>query len=486
MEGVILARKRRARSGLGPYGLGSARFPLILFFVTLFVVFFFREAAGAETREKRKLVLNLEQMIEKALAVSPELGESRSDKAVAESDLRQVEGAYYPQIETHAVVGPVNEAELPEIRNNQIYDPSPGTSLSTTGIFGRLDLRLTQPLYTFGKLSNRKEAASRGVKAAELETRKKENEIALRVSQLYFALVLARGGVDAAKEADGFFEDARRLVNRLLKLKSPNVAESDLYRIDAFRASALRSQAEAEKGKRVAYFGLKSMLRLPPEVELDVRDEYLAMREQELADLESYISKALSSRPEVKQLKEAIEAQKYQVEAARSDRYPSFFLALEASFAGAPNRETLYNAYIPDEFNHAYAGVVAGVKWDLDFGISSAKVEKGLAEYRKLLFSQDTAEMNIPIQVVKSYQEVLEWKESAKAYRKAAIASRKWVVTALGDFNMGIGTADDLLKAIDKYGENQGNYIEALFNYNVSLSELKFAVGERDWQRDGD
>ncbi len=137
-----------------------------------------------------------------ALARSPEVGESVGETAAARSDLSKVlAGAYYPQLEVTAITGPVNDAREPVIRGNRIHDPSPGTSLASTGIFGRLDFTLTQPLYTFGKLSNREQAARLGVKATELETEKKKDAVALRVKQLYYALVLAGQGVEAADEA---------------------------------------------------------------------------------------------------------------------------------------------------------------------------------------------------------------------------------------------------------------------------------------------
>ena len=151
----------------------------------------------ADAGEEKKLVLDLDQLIQRAIANSPERGETLSDLANAQSELKQVRAAYYPQVETTALVGPVNDADLPEIRNGRIYDPSPDASFSSLGFFGRLDLTVTQPLYTFGKLSNRDRAATRGVAAAQSSVRKTENEIILKVSRLNYALILARGGVKA-------------------------------------------------------------------------------------------------------------------------------------------------------------------------------------------------------------------------------------------------------------------------------------------------
>jgi outer membrane protein len=437
--------------------------------------------AWAQKQKEEKLVLSLEQLIEMAIAKSPEIGETRSEISANQSDLEQVKAAYYPQLESTAIVGPVGDAERPAVRGTRIVDPSPSTSLDTIGVFGRIDFTVAQPLYTFGKLSNRKEAATRGIKAKEMKLVEKKNEIVLKVKELYYALILARAGVDAANDADSFFDDARRRMNRLLELGSTNVSESDLYRLDAYRANTVRSGAQAEKGLKVAYFALKSLVDLPPDTEFEPAEKVLSMQEEGLADLEGYIQKAYGERPEFKQLDEALAAQESQIQAVQSDRYPSFFVALEGSLAGAPGRETFRNAYISDEFNHVNVGVIAGIKWNFDFGISKARVDKEKAEYGRLHYTKASAKLNIPIQVAKYYQEVREWKIAVGAYNQAAVASRKWVITALTNFDMGIGAADDMLRAIEKYGENQGKYLEALFNYNLSLAQLEYAVGGKSW-----
>jgi outer membrane protein len=450
-----------------------------VFITTIICTFVFiaHEAAGEEKEKAEKLVFTLQQLIDMAVAKSPEMGETRSEIAGTRSDLDQVKAAYYPQLDSTAIIGPVNDAKRPAVLGTRIHDPSP----DTIGVFGRIDFTATQPLYTFGKLSNRKDAAGRGIRAKELKLVERGNETALRVKELYYALIVARAGTEAADDADSFFDDARQRMKRLLELGSTNVLESDLYRVEAYRADTARSRAEAEKGAKVAYFALKSILYLPPETNFELAEKVLPFKEETLSELPSYIEKAYGDRPELKQLEEALAAQQSLVRAAESDRYPSFFVAMEGSLAGAPGRETFQNAYIPDEFNHANVGVVAGVKWNFDFGISKAKVDKEKAEYERLHYTKASAKQNIPIQVAQYYQEVKEWRVAAESYRKGATASRKWIVAALTNFDMGVGTADDMLRAIEKYGENQGKYLEALFNYNLSLARLEYAVGAKAW-----
>ena len=436
------------------------------------------QASFCRADDSEKQVFSLEQLIRMAISGSPEIAEVRSQIAASRSDLDQVDAAYYPQLESNTLIGPVRNSRRPAIIGDRITDPSADLSV---GAFGRTDFVVTQPIYTFGKLSNRRQAAEKGVAAREFSLTQKENETALRVKELYFALVLARAGIESTGDAMAYFNEAKSRIKRLLAVGSPNVLESDIYKIDAYMADTLRSRAEAQKGANVAYYALKSLIRLPPGREFEPAEKMLSLGEERLGEIDAYVRKGLAERPELKQLDQAAAAQKSSVEAARSDLYPSFFSALAGSFAGAPGRETLHNAYIPDEFNHTYVGVAGGMNWHFDFGITKARVEKEKAEYERLLHTKAYGEINIPIEVVSRYQEVMEWKAAVDAYEGGAAASRKWIVAALATFDAGLGTADDMLRGMEKYGQNQGKYLEALFTYRMSLARLEYATGMRSW-----
>jgi outer membrane protein len=431
--------------------------------------------ASLKANENGNRLLTLEQLQEMALAHNPAINISESEVLSARSDLKKVRSAYYPQLDATVVTGPASDADEPVVVDGKIIDPSP-RGVFDLGIFGRLDFTLTQPLYTFGKLSNRKEAALRGVKARQVEIAQRRAETIVRVKQLYYALILARQGMDVADESEEYFSEIRDRIEQLLELGSVAVDESDLYMVDAYSAEAKGFRAEAQKGERVAKFALKSMIGMPQEQDFEV-EQALPTQRPALEPLQAYVDRALGRRPEIKQLEYGIDAQKYMVEAAKSDRYPSFFATVLGSFAGAPGRDRFDTPYFTDEFNHAYAGFFAGIQWHFDFGIQNAQVEKERAEYHKLLSTRAYAEQNIPIEVANIYQEVLQYQQSLEAFDEAASASRRWVVVAFTNFDMGIGTAQRIFEAIEKYGRNRGRYLETLYNYNLALAQLDYAIG---------
>jgi outer membrane protein TolC len=452
-------------------------------FVALMGILWASSAWGQE-----KVVLSLEQLIQLAIERSPEMAEAEKDILIAESDLEQAKAARLPQLDALAIGGVVDAADRPIV----VVSPRPGPGdrylrgrlenpdwdPGDPGPFGKLDITVIQPLYTFGKISSRIDAAIKGVEVKKAAREKTRGDVELRVKELYFALLLSRQGKEAAEDVSSFVEDARRRIKRLLELGSTSVDESDLYRVEAYAAEAKRFKAKAESGSKLAYMALKQMIGFPPEKDFELDVKELPKDPRALGDQKDYIEMALRMRPELEQIEKGLEAKKSLVEAAKADMYPSIFLAGVASLAGAPNREHWDIAYIRDEYNHANGGVVLGAKWHFDFGIQQAKVSKAKAEYERLLHTRDYALRNIPLEVAKHYQDAIEHMQAFQASEEAASAARKWVVVAFANFDMGVGQARDIFFAVERYGKNQGDYLLSLLNYHLALARLSHAVAQ--------
>ncbi len=442
------------------------------------------DRAGSQER----VTLNLDQLIQMALEKSPELGQAQQDLVMAESDLEQAKAARWPQLDALAIGGVVDAADRPIV----VVSPRPGPGdrylrgrienpdwdPGDPGPFGKLEITVVQPLYTFGKISHRIDAALRGVNVQKAAMEKNRGDVILRVKELYFAMLLAQQGKEAAADVESFVDDARKRIQKLISLGSTSVDESDLYRLEAYAAEAKRFKAKADSGSKLAYLALKQAIGFPAEKDFDLDVKELPKDTRALGDQRDYIQQALRQRPELEQIDNGLEARKSLVEAAKADMYPSIFLAGVASLAGAPNREHMDVSYIGDDFNHANGGVVLGAKWHFDLGIQQAKVSKARAEYEKLLHTREYAMRNIPLEVAKHYQDALEHLHAFQASEQAASASRKWVVVAFANFDMGVGQARDIFFAVERYGKNQGDFLLSLLNYHLALARLSNAVAE--------
>jgi outer membrane protein len=418
--------------------------------------------------------LSLNDLIRMALDYSPLLKESEQDIMAAQSDLAQAKAGQWAQMEVFALTTAAQQADLPTVLNHQLIN----NDKDSYGIFGALDFLIVQPLFTFGKISHRQNAAKYGLLAQKAAKEKRRAEVVLNVKELYFAMIVANQGIGAANDANRFVKDARQRIERLLAAGSPNATEVDLYRLDTFESDIKTFKAKAESGARVASLALKKTVGIKEDqdIQLDLKDLPTDTRAMDAQD--DYIRKAMERRPELVQLKHGIEARKSLVEAAEADLYPTFFIAGVGSFAGTPGRERMPISYFNDRYNHGDAGGFLGTTWHFDLGIGKAKIDKAKAEHQKLLRTRDYAEQNIPLEVAKYYQDVLESQNSFEAYEKGMIAARKWIVSAFANFDIGVGTAYDMFYAIERYGKNRGDYLRALYSYHIALAKLSYAIGE--------
>ncbi len=429
-------------------------------------------------------VLGLHQVILMALEKSPQMKEADQDIAAAQSELAQAKAGQWAQLDVLALTGPAQNADLPTVLSQPIGDGNylgqlTNNDKNSVGIFGMFDMALIQPLFTFGKISHRQDAAAYGVDASKSAKEKKRAQVVLNIKELFYGTIVARQGVSAADDANLFIRDARQRIERLLKLGSPNVSDVDLYRLETFESDVMAFKAKAEAGARVAYLALKKNIGLKEDQEFQLDLKELPRDTRELEHQEEYMQRALENRPELQELKKGIEARKALVDAARADLYPSFFLAAVGSLAGAPGRERMPISYFRDGLNHAEGGFFLGTAWHFDFGIGTGKINKARAEHQKLLYTKEYAERNIPLEVAKYYQDATEFRKSFQAYEKGMVAARKWIVAAFANFDIGTGTAKDMFDAIDRYGKNRGDYLVALYNYHIALAKMSYAVGEK-------
>ena len=417
--------------------------------------------------------LKLNDIVRLALQESHELKASDREIAMAAGDLAQAKGGRWAQLDLTGVTGPVSNATSPVVQGNSIQIHEHGV-----GIFGRLDFTISQPLYTFGKISNRLDAAALGVEIQRAAKEKKKADVILATTELYYALIVARQGKEAAGDAEAFVQDARKKIRAMIKAGSTNATETDLYRLEAYEAEVRQFKIRAESGAQMAQEALRVTIGYPENRPFRPDASELPQATDPSAPKEEYIRTALERRPELEQVRKGVQAQKSMADAAEADLYPSVFAAATGSFAGAPDRDKFESTYFPDQFNHSYAGVVLGAQWHFDLGIGKGKLDKARAEHQKMVQTKDYAEQNIPLEVTKYYQDVVDAQKSSENYRTAATASRKWIVSAFANFDLGVGTARDMFEAIDKYGKNQGEYLQSLYSYHVSNARLAYASGK--------
>lgn len=429
------------------------------------------------TREQKKLVISLEEAVKRALEVSAEIREARAGVDESRSKQTQAEAAKWAQLEANIFGGPSPESEL-RSSSGVIDSKSETSDLVINGAFGRAQITLIQPLYTFGKISSFREAAARGIEVSEAAVDKKASEVALQVKQFYYGYLLAR---EIREFVDGIRDELQKALDkaeRQVEAGSPGATLSDVYKLRAFLAEVDKNIGEAEEGLKLAQRALRMALRLEEDVAFELADEKLTPAKADPRSVESYLEAAKELRPEFIQLEAGIKARKALVDAAVADTYPVFYAALLADVAESTNRDRSQVPIITDPLDHVFGGVVVGLKWHFDFGITRGKIDEARAQYIQLLHKQDFAEHGIPLQVRKAHLELEKAEQDIETTKRGYREARRWLVTAVANFDLGIGEARDLADALSTYARMRADNFRAIYNQRIALANLAFVTGE--------
>jgi len=420
--------------------------------------------------------LRLNDCIRLALKAAPELGEAQADIDLTTSKLDEAKAYRYPQLEVTSLFGPAPRARREDI--TPVINTDRSFKFSEMTWFASTDATLIQPLYTFGKISENMKAATHGIEVDKARKQQRSNEIALKVHEYYNGLLMAREMKELVLEVQESLEKAREKAKKLLDQGSDAVDESDLYKLDSFSGMVERYLEEAKKGEQLALAALRARMGFPAGSQQEIGGERLIILDVAVPEYEVFAANARERRPEHRQIEEGLKARSALIEAAKANYYPDIFLGGLFSWAYAQNRDRISNPYINDQFKHLNAGVALGARWKFDFGITGAKVSGEQAQYNRLLSTKEYADTNIPLQVRKYYLELKEAHNSAEATKFAYTNAKKWAVTALANFDFGVGPAKEIFEALQAYATMRADFFKSVYNYRMARANLDYATND--------
>ena len=419
-----------------------------------------------------KTVYTLKDLIQRALATSPEIRQFQRGAEVAMAKRDQADAARYPQIELTAVVGP-----SPRARGTVVDSPDRKDSPTVNNVFEIVEMTLVQPLYTFGKISSFREAADAGVRVDRAKVEEKASDVILRIKELYYGRLLTSDLLSLIDEISEDLDKAIEKTERQLKADAPGVDEVDLYKLKAFRGEALRNRYETQKGFDLATAALRTFAGLDPGQPLALDAKGLDAAPRQAEPEEQAIGTALDLRSEMNQVRAGLKATEALVRAEESSLYPQFFLGMNGYYAQAGNRTRQQNPFAYDPLNDRYVAVVLGLRYNLDFGITRGKIRAAQAEHLRVQETKQFAEQGIPLQVRKAHRELAEAKESIRATEEGWRNARKWLVAAKANFDLGVGDARDLGHAVEAYAKLRAENFKGMYNYNLALANIEHATG---------
>jgi outer membrane protein TolC len=441
------------------------------------VLWFGLAAVAARASPLAPEPLTRARAIRLAVAQNPQVAAARAEIARAAAVKGEADALRWPNLDFTAGMGPAQQARL-----------APGTAVQSTqsaytdvddlSVFVLGQLRVIQPIYTFGKINLRRDAAQHGIRAAEAQAQITQADIAFRVAELYEGYMLADASLAFFQEAQHIAENAVQEALTKQRNNSPSFNEVDLLQLQTAQGEVQLAINEAEAGRKEAAIGLRAYLDLQANEPLAVPSaEFLPLSQEGAPQPQEFVPQALELRPEIRALAEGQAAYRRLAQAERAAYWPDFFVMLLIDAAYTPYRDLVNTRYVVDPFYHFVPGLVAGLHWSFTGPTPTERARQMAASEENLQALERWARLGIPAEVRVACEDVTRAQEDLKQAKATFPKAKQWVVRASADYAVGMGSARGLTDAVTAYILIRTQIMDATFRTNVGLAKLAKVSG---------
>lgn len=256
------------------------------------------------------------------------------------------------------------------------------------------------------------------------------------------------------------------LENVMAKYRVGMVAKTDVLRSEVELADARQQLIKARNNKEVSMYALNNVINIP--METYVLPKEMLSYELFEQDMQSALLYALEHRPEVLQADTSIDIAKRGVNVAKANYHPTL------SANGAQTWQS--NDYAGDDDRGWSVGVAVTLNV-FDSGVTPAKIMQAKAD---LLTAEEAARQtkdNVRLEVKTAYLNMLEAEKRIFTSSVAVEKAEEDFRIAKLQYNSGVGTLLDILDSQVSFTQAKTNYVNALYDFNMSKAQLRKAMG---------
>lgn len=327
-------------------------------------------------------------------------------------------------------------------------------------------LRMTQPIFTGGKLISAYNQARLNLDLTEEMDSQIRQDLIFEVKKAYYGVLLSKEILKVSQDALSL---AEKHLERTRKLLDAGVASKlDLLRAEVQVANLKPQVIRAKNACDLAEEGLKTLLGLSSEDEIILK-ENLSYKPAEI-DQNKLLSFALERRPEINQLKIQRKMTLEMLKLAWASYIPN--VAIAGEFNWRADRFSFSKGALEN-----YYTVNLVVTLPIFDGFSrESKISQSKAELERIDYILKGVEQSISLDVKNAFLSFKEAKESYESQKTNVAQAEEAVRVAELNYEEGLATYLDVLSAHMALTEARTNLAQALFNYNVALAKIERAV----------
>lgn len=327
-------------------------------------------------------------------------------------------------------------------------------------------LRMTQTIFTGGKLISSYNQAKLNLNMTEEMDTQVRQDLIFEVKKAYYGVLLSKEILKVSQDALSL---AEKNLDRTKKLLEAGVASRlDLLRAEVQVANLKPQVIRAKNAVELAESGLKTLLGLKPDDEVVLKENlsYIYVK----IEPEKLLSIALEKRPELNQLRIQRKMAGEILKLAWASYIPNIVLAGE--FNWRADRFSFSKGALEN-----YYTVNLVLTLPLFDGFSrEAKISQSKAELERIDYILKGVEQSISLDVKSAILSFKEAEESYESQKTNVGQAEEAVRVAELNYEEGLATYLDVLSAHMALTEAKMNLAHALYNYNVALAKIERAV----------
>ncbi len=345
--------------------------------------------------------------------------------------------------------------------------------LPVHGVVVRVDARVVQPLFTFGKISAAIDLGQIGVNLAQAGADAGKADLALNVVRAYYGLKAARTAMDTVKEGEEQVSSWIKRIDKDLEQGKGGSTEIDLLRLKVAYSQVELGLVDVE---RTVKSTLAALRFLAQDIHAEVDDTPLAVEPSETRDLNYYLEQALQHRPEARQLLYTGDGARAYRRLRVAELFPDFAVVGTFGYGLATGIEDANNAFL-NRANYLGASLGLVMRLTLDYGPKIARLQKAQADLLQYEARRREALGAGALEIERAYNDLTESTQRLKAAERAERRSRGWLQGVKQNIDIGTAESRDMVDALRSYFDQHILVLRTINDVNVNAASLRRLSG---------
>lgn len=432
------------------------------FFVLFFVLLFVPIALG----------LTLDESIQIAKNKNPLIISAKKKLEASKASLLQATGAFFPTLNLDASTG-----QMYQQPSEVSFTTTVGTvSVTQKYLMGvdsqiptrRLNLTLTQPIFTGGRLTSAHNLAQNNYKITYEDLRSKTASVIFDTTTAYFGVIKSEKLVELSEQsynmAKNHFEQAKALFETGISTRS------DILRSEVQLINAEISLTKAKNGLIIAKNNLNNLLGNHYDNEIKVEQSEFENIATILPSYEKILGFAYQYRPEWIQFKLSADIANNNLNIAKSDVFPSVVAigTYGSSYSQYPTYSTDTNSWT----------AMLSASWNIIDIKTTAKIKEAYENLEAQNANETFIKNNIALEIKNAYLDLKTAQDTISSAKKALdLAEENYKVASLR-YSAQVATNLEVIDAEVALTQARINNLNAQFDIQTAKAKLNKLAGK--------